>query len=1098
MKQQVMDGNTAACYVSYAFSEIAFIYPITPSSPMAEQADIWSAQEKKNIFGSVPRVIEMQSESGVAGAVHGALTCGALTTTYTCSQGLLLMLPNMYKIAGELLPTVFHVSARALSVHALSIFGDHQDVMAARQTGFAMLCSANVQECMDLAAIAHIATLQTSVPFIHFFDGFKTSHQMQKIDVLDETQLLRLINPLDVEEFKARALSPDTPVARGTAQNEDIYFQNRERSNAVYQKVADGVQAAMDKLAEITGRKYRLFDYYGSQNAEYVIVIMGSGGDTMYEMIDKLNQQKHPVGIIQVRLYRPFSANAFLSVLPKTCKRIAVLDRTKENGAIGEPLYLDVCAALHEHGVKGVEIYGGRYGLGGKDFTPVMAFAVLENLRAPRPKQHFTVGIDDNVSLTSLDFSTPFYSTPDDCTACLFYGLGSDGTIGANKNSVKIIGSYTPLHVQAYFAYDSRKSGGITVSHLRFGTSPIHSAYLIDRADFIACHNPSYLTRLNMLSKIKDGGTFLLNCPCQTQQALSDYLPTSVKQLLAQKHVRLFVIDATKIAEEVGLHGRTSTVMQAAFFYLQPKILPYQQAVTHLKQQLRLLFQNKGEKIVQANQLAVDAVESALKEITVPNSWASQPEQPQAPSIKAPYFENFIAPILRLEGDSLPVSAFQADGSVPTATSKLEKHGAPPLLPVWIKENCIQCNQCSFVCPHACIRPYLMDFNADMPPAFDVLPATGMKEKYFRIQVSPNDCMGCSVCANTCPTKEKALVMQPSKAQIPTQERNWEYAQTLPQQNVDFPRNSVKGSQFYPPLFEFSYACAGCGETPYIKVLTQLFGERMLIANATGCSSIYGGNAPICPYAVNQDGKGPAWANSLFEDNAEFGFGMRIAKEMNKKSDCVWIIGGDGWAYDIGYGGLDHVLALGANVNVLVLDSEVYSNTGGQLSKSTPLGATARFAAKGKRTVKKPLGLMAMQYKNVYVAQVSMGASKPQLLQALTEAQAFNGPSLIIAYSPCIAHGVSLSKCMEEEQLAVSCGYWPLYRFNPDNKKLGKPLLCLDSKTPNGRFKEFLQGEGRFSAMFTQNNPETQALLERAEQEMQETFAYLQKLAEIL
>lgn len=1098
MEKQVMDGNTAACYVSYAFSEIAFIYPITPSSPMAEQADLWASQSKNNLFNSIPRIVEMQSEGGAAGAVHGALTCGALTTTYTCSQGLLLMLPNMYKIAGELLPTVFHVSARALSTHALSIFGDHQDVMATRQTGFAMLCSSNVQECMDLALVAHLSTLQTSVPFLHFFDGFKTSHEQQKIEVFEREEMLRLINGDDIKKFKSRALSPDAPVQRGTAQNEDIYFQNRERCNTAHQSVADSVQAVMDKVAEITGRKYRLFDYFGAQNAEHVIVMMGSGSDTMYEVIDKLCKENQAVGLLQVRLYRPFNTHAFIAALPQTCKRIAVLDRTKECGSIGEPLYLDVCAALQEHGAKRVEVFGGRYGLGGKDFTPAMALAVIKNLRAAQPKNHFTVGIDDDVTFTSLDFSTPFYSAPEDCTACLFYGLGSDGSVGANKNSIKIIGNHTPLHVQAYFAYDSRKSGGVTISHLRFGTSPIHSAYLIDRADFIACHNPSYLTRLDMLSKIKEEGTFLLNCPWETQEQLTEHLPANVKQALAQKRVRLYVIDATKIAQNVGLKGRTGTIMQAAFFYLQPKILPYKQAISHLKEQLRASFKRKGENIVQANYLAVDVVQNAITAISVPDFWQDNQEQPQAKTTQAGYFETFITPILRLQGDNLPVSVFQADGTVPTATARLEKHGAPPLLPVWIKENCIQCNQCAFVCPHACIRPYLVDVNADMPPSFDVLPATGEKEKAFRIQVSPNDCMGCSVCANTCPTKEKALVMQPSETQIPTQEYNWEYAQTLPQQTTSLPRHSVKGSQFYPPLFEFSYACAGCGETPYIKVLTQLFGEHMVIANATGCSSIYGGNAPICPYSVNRDGKGPAWANSLFEDNAEFGLGMRLAAEINNKKHSIWLIGGDGWAYDIGYGGLDHVLALGANVNVLVLDSEVYSNTGGQLSKATPLGASARFSVQGKRTNKKPLGLMAMQYNNVYVAQVSMGANKAQLLTALTEAQAFNGPSLIIAYSPCIAHGVNLSKCMEEEQLAVACGYWPLYRFNPDNKNQNKPLLSLDSKAPNGQFREFLQGEGRFSAMFAENNQETQALLELAEKEMQERYAYLQKLAQML
>ncbi len=1112
MIKTTMDGNAAASHVSYAFSQLAVIYPITPSSPMAELADEWSAADKKNLFGERTKVVQMQSESGVAGAVHGSLTCGALTTTYTCSQGLLLMLPDMYKIAGELLPTVFHVSARALSTHALSIFGDHQDVMACRQTGFSLLASSSVQESMDLALVAHLATLKSSVPFLHFFDGFRTSHEATDIQAITYEEMKTLVDFQDIEAFQGRALTPNRPMARGTAQNGDIYFQNREAANAYYLAVPNIVQATMDKVAKLTGRPYRLFDYFGAKNAERVVVIMGSGGSVMEETVAKMNDEGENVGVIKVRLYRPFDKQAFLSALPATCKRIAVLDRTKEAGALGEPLYLDVRCVLAEAAEttavqkRDILVVGGRYGLGSKDFTPSMCYAVFENLRSETPKNHFTVGICDDITHTSLPCNRTFVSAPQDHVSCLFYGLGSDGTVGANKNSVKIIGDNTPLHVQAYFVYDSRKSGGTTVSHLRFGKSPILSSYLIDQADFLACHNPSYLFRYDMLDKLKEGGTFLINCPHTDIQSLNAYLPAQMKRKIAQKQARLYVINATEIANNAGLKGRTSTVMQAAFFLLNPTILPYEKAIALLKKEIEKKFFRKGEEVVAMNNAAIDQTRAAVKSIQYPATWQTAKEGGDPLSYpKDEYFQRFMQPILTLQGDNLPTSAFSADGTVPTGTTRLEKHGAPLLLPQWITENCIQCNQCSFVCPHACIRPFILTDNDNAPqiPPQDFItkPAVGIPNAQFRIQVAPHDCMGCGVCANTCPAKEKALVMRPAQDLLQTEARNWEYASTLPQSETSLPRNSVKGSQFYPPLFEFSYACSGCGETPYIKLLTQLFGERMLIANATGCSSIYGGSAPSCPYTVNKKGQGPAWASSLFEDNAEFGMGMRLAYNVRKTDGTppsVWIIGGDGWAYDIGFGGLDHVLASGENVNVLVLDSEVYSNTGGQASKSTQTGATARFAVSGKRKPKKKLGLMAMSYGYVYVAQVAMGANKQQLLTALTEAEAYDGPSLILAYSPCISHGVNMSKCMDEEKRAVDCGYWHLYRFNPDLKEQGKNLFILDSKAPTESFQDFLLGENRFAALQKTNPLHAQNLFAQAEKESKELYAFYQSLSQSL
>ena len=1103
MKKMTMDGNAAACHVSYAFSELAIIYPITPSTPMAEQADEWSSQNQPNLFNEVPKVVQMQSESGVAGALHGALSCGALTTTYTCSQGLLLTLPNMYKIAGELLPTVFHVSARAIATHALSIFGDHQDVMACRQSGFAMLASSSVQEVMDLALVAHLATLKSSVPFVHFFDGFRTSHEYSKIDVIEYDEMKSLLDEHDIANFKSRALNPEKPIQRGTAQNPDLYFQNRESANKYYLALPQIVQNTMDKVAKITKRAYHLFDYVGAPDAENVIVMIGSGASAMEETIEKVNTNGGKTGLIKVRLYRPFDGKALCSALPHSCRKIAVLDRTKEAGAIGEPLYLDVVCALAQNGRADISVVGGRYGLGLKDFTPSMCYAVIKNLLSPTPKNRFTVGIYDDLTNTSLDFSEPFITASKDCTACKFYGLGSDGTVGANKNSVKIIGDYTDLFVQAYFVYDSKKSGGVTISHLRFGKTPIRSSYLIEQADFVACHNPSYLTRYDILRDCKDGATVLLNCPCDDFFQLNAYLPPSFKKTVAQKRLTLYIIDATKIVNEVGLKGRTSTIMQAAFFLLNPQIMPYKQAIERLKDALRKKFARKGEEVIHMNVTAIDKTQSAVQQIHYPDDWRNGQDESTESAHENAYFRDFIHPVLSLQGDKLPTSALSPDGSVPTGTTRWEKHGIAFSVPYWITENCIQCAQCSFVCPHAAIRPFILDEKAEKPDSFVCKPAVGFENKLFRIQVTPYDCMGCGVCANVCPAPKKALVMRPVSELLPNEAVNWDFSQTIKPTSVEnFKRNSVKGSQFRQPLFEFSYACSGCGETPYIKLLTQLFGEKMIIANATGCSSIYGGSAPTCPYTVNNDGHGPAWANSLFEDNAEFGMGMRLAIEQTLKDDAkkrsVWIIGGDGWAYDIGYGGLDHVLASGINVNVLVLDSEVYSNTGGQASKSTPKGALARFASAGKRLQKKKLGLMAITYGNVYVAQVSMGANKQQLLNALTEAESYNGPSLIIAYSPCIAHGVNMSKSMEEEKLAVESGYWQLFRYNPLLKKENKPPFILDSKAPTANFQDFLNGENRFAALKNSAPEQAEILFKEAEEESRALFAFYEKLAQIL
>ena len=1164
MKKMTIDGNTAASHVAYAFSEVAAIYPITPSSPMAEVADEWSAAGRVNMFGQKLRLAELQSEGGAAGAVHGSLTAGALTTTYTASQGLLLMIPNMYKIAGELLPTVIHVSARALAAHALNIFGDHADVMACRQTGFAMLSSNSVQEVMDLALVAHLSTLKAKVPFLHFFDGFRTSHEVSKIDAIDYEEMKELVDMKDIEDFRARALNPEHPVQKGTAQNSDIYFQNRETANKYYEATPAIVQEMMDKVSKLTGRSYHLFDYVGAEDAENVIVMMGSGADAVEETLNKMIKEGHKIGLLKVRLYRPFSINHFIDALPKTVKKLAVLDRTKEAGSLGEPLYLDVCSALLEKGMTDIKVVGGRYGLGSKEFNPSMIYAVYKNLEQAEPKNHFTVGIYDDITNTSLDFSFKYDAAPKGTVSCKFWGLGSDGTVGANKNSIKIIGDHTDKYVQGYFFYDSKKSGGITVSHLRFGDTPIQSAYLIDSADFVQCSNPSYITRYNMTGDIKEGGTFLFNTSAKSAEELESVLPASVKNDIAKKNINLYVIDAIKIAAELGLRGRTNTILQSAFFKVA-NIIPYDQAVEYMKKMAYKSFAKKGDAIVQMNYNAIDSAEANLVKIDVPASWATTTEgAPMADVADNKYFKEIVNPILKLEGDKLPSSAFEADGTVPTGTTKYEKRGVAVNVPKWDASKCIQCNQCSFVCPHACIRPAVVAEGADKPESFTTKAMIGNKGYEYRMQVSPLDCMGCGVCADICPAKEKALTMVPLGTVVAEESVNYEYSESLPAVDVSAcpgcKETTVKGSQFKQPLFEFSGACAGCGETPYVKLVTQLFGDRMIVANATGCSSIYGGSAPTCPYTVNKQGKGPAWANSLFEDNAEFGYGMNLAmkarrakieedmnanldkvnentknafsawladKEDAEKSkvaaelvkeamkaetaegldyikgnlDClvkpsIWIFGGDGWAYDIGYGGLDHVLASGENVNVLVLDTEVYSNTGGQASKSTPTGSIAKFAAAGKRVKKKDLGMMAMSYGYVYVAQCAMGSNKQQLMNALVEAEKYDGPSLIICYAPCINHGINMMKSQDEEKKAVDCGYWQLYRFNPELADEGKNPFSLDSKEPTADYKSFLLGETRYASLMKARPELAESLFETTEKDSKARLESYKKLAD--
>ena len=1115
-----VDGNTATAQIAYAFSEIASIYPITPSTPMAENADEWQAKGVKNLFGSTVKVTQLQSEAGVAGAVHGSLTAGALTTTFTASQGLLLMIPNMYKIAGELLPCVFHVSARALSTHALSIFGDHADVMACRSTGFAMLCSNTVQEAMDMATVAHIATLKSSVPFMHFFDGFRTSHEIQKIDAISNEDLLKVLPTKEIAAFKARALSSYHPHQQGTAQNPDIYFQNREGCNKYYADAVTCVQNALKDVESITGRKYNLFDYYGDENATDVVVLMGSGTQTALETVKYLNSKYgKKYGVLNVRLFRPFASKIFTEALPKTVKRIAVLDRTKESGAGGEPLYKDVVTSLLENARTDIKVVGGRYGLGGKEFTPNMVKAVFDNLETEM-KNNFTVGINDDVTFTSLAVDNSF-DIEDKNYSCKFFGLGSDGTVSANKNSIKIIGSNTELNAQGYFEYDSKKSGSVTISHLRFGKEHTNAPYLITKADFVACHNISFVGKYDMENDLKENGIFLLNSPYDEKE-IKNILPATFFKTIKEKNAKLYIVDGNKVSVEAGLGKRINVVMQACFFKLT-NIIDYNTVENLLIDAASKTYAKKGQKIVDANVKAIKMATEHLVEVDLTNVIGCETV---APEYESDYAKNFIKVIEHKHGDNLPVSSFNASGVVPTDTAKFEKRGISVESPCWLSENCIQCNMCAAVCPHAAIRPVLVSDEElkNAPESFKTVKAIGVPNHNFRMQINVADCTGCENCVKVCPAKQKALQMKSSVENAKAEKENYNYSKDIENPTTIFKPNTLKGSQFNKPYFEFSGACAGCGETPYIKLATQLFGKRMVIANATGCSSIYAGSAPTSPYAKNKDGRGPAWASSLFEDNAEFGLGIKLAKKAarnqlkvdvekyvsenqtgeltdllnkwlenfedgevtyelskqiapllkgtsleGKESDLtkesVWIIGGDGWAYDIGFSGLDQVVASGENVNILVLDTEVYSNTGGQMSKSTPLSATAKFAAAGKRTPKKDLGMIAMSYKNCYVAQIGLGANMAQAVKALSEAESYDGPSLIIAYAPCINHGINMNGAQEEIKKAVECGYWHLYRYDPRLIEEGKNPFMLDSAKPTKDYEEFLKGESRYAAL---------------------------------
>ncbi|EGW36073.1 pyruvate:ferredoxin (flavodoxin) oxidoreductase [Desulfosporosinus sp. OT] len=1139
-KMKTMDGNEAAAHASYAFTEVAAIFPITPSSTMAELVDEWAAHGRKNVFGQTVKVVEMQSEAGAAGAVHGSLQAGALTTTYTASQGLLLMIPNMYKIAGELLPCVFHVSARALATHALSIFGDHQDVMSVRATGFAELSSNSVQEALDLGFIAHLATIKSRVPFLHFFDGFRTSHEIQKIEVPEYEEVAQLVDMEAVQAFRDRSLNPERPVLRGTAQNPDIYFQGREASNPFYDAIPDMVEHYMQEYKKLTGREYHPFQYYGAEDAEYVIVAMGSICDTIEETIDYLLAKGEKVGVVKVHLYRPFSSDYFFKVLPKTVKKIAVLDRTKESGSSGEPLYLDIKEIFYASDIKPV-IVGGRYGLGSKDTTPSQVLAVYKNLMSESPKNSFTIGIVDDVTHTSLVEDETIDTAPEGTISCKFWGLGSDGTVGANKQAIKIIGDHTKLYVQAYFQYDSKKSGGITISHLRFGKKEIKSPYYVTGTNYIACSNQSYVYKYDLLKGLKKNGIFVLNCQW-TMEELEEKLPAAMKQFIAKNNVNFYIIDAVSIAGKIGLRTRTNMIMQAAFFKLS-NVIPVEEAIDYLKASVVKSYGKKGQNIVDMNIAAVDQGVSSFVKVEVPASWANadNAQAQAAATVNEPaYVTDILRPVNAMEGDNLPVSTFvgREDGTVPLGTAAYEKRGIAVIVPEWQMDKCIQCNQCSYVCPHAAIRPFLLNEEEvkNAPETFTVKKAIGKEATglQFRVQVSPLDCTGCGNCAEVCPAKEKALVMEPASEQVERQAGNWEYAVTLKNKSNLFNLTTVKASQFVQPLLEFNGACPGCGETAYIKLITQLYGDRMMIANATGCTSIWSGSAPAVPYTTNEEGKGPTWANSLFEDNAEFGYGMsvgvsqqrgkladlmkqaleleissefkaafqewlegsddadvskaattkilaglkgyagdnKVLAEIAAKKDHLikksqWIIGGDGWAYDIGFGGLDHVLASGEDVNVLVVDTEVYSNTGGQSSKSTPCAAVAKFAAAGKKIRKKDLGVIAMSYGYVYVAQIALGADMAHTLKVMKEAEAYKGPSLIIAYAPCINHGLKagMTKSVQEAKKAVESGYWHLYRFNPDLMEQGKNPFSLDSKEPTTSFREFIMGEVRYSSL---------------------------------
>ena len=1148
------DGNYAAAHVAYMFSEVAAIYPITPSSTMAEYVDEWAAQGRKNIFGETVKVVEMQSEAGAAGAVHGSLQSGALTSTFTASQGLLLMIPNMYKIAGELLPGVFHVSARALASHALSIFGDHQDVMAARQTGFAMLATSSVQEVMDLAGVAHIVALKARVPFVHFFDGFRTSHEIQKIEMIDEAKLTAMLDREALKKFRAAALNPEHPVTRGTAQNPDIYFQAREACNKFYDAVPDMVAETMKEISAITGREYAPFVYYGDPEAENVVVAMGSVTETIKETIDYLRAQGKKVGLITVHLYRPFSEKYFFNVVPASVKKVCVLDRTKEPGAEGEPLYMDVKSMFYGKKIQ-PQIIGGRYGLSSKDTTPAQMLAVFENMEKAEPKDHFTVGIVDDVTNLSLPVGEEISMAKPGTFEGLFFGLGADGTVGANKNSIKIIGGSTDKYCQAYFSYDSKKSGGYTSSHLRFGDNPITSPYLVTTPDFVACHVPSYVDKYDVLKGLKKGGSFLLNSTHDAETTCRT-LPDHMKVYLAKNNINFYIINATKIAAELGLGSRTNTIMQSAFFKIAD-VIPFEKAVEEMKHAILKSYGKKGEDIVNMNYAAVDAGGSAVEKVEVPAEWANIEVKAAAAKVDAArpeFVQKIVDPINALKGDDLPVSAFtgREDGTWDNGTAAWEKRGIAVNVPEWMMENCIQCNQCAYVCPHAAIRPFLATEEEAAATGLEFKAGLGETKAYkFRIQVSPLDCTGCNNCVDTCPAKTKALVMKPLDTQLKEAE-NWEKViKTVGYKNVVDKTKSVKNLQFAQPLFEFSGACAGCGETPYIKAITQLFGDKMMVANATGCTSIYSGSAPSTPYCTNEKGQGPAWANSLFEDNAEYGLGMHVGIEKLRDrveaymdevvaAECCseelkaavaawkegrysssasaaatekllplleacgcdackkvlemkdwlvkksqWIIGGDGWGYDIGYGGVDHVLASGMDVNILVIDTEVYSNTGGQSSKATPVGAVAKFASSGKRIRKKDLGAMAMTYGYVYVAQVSIGASQQQLFNVLKEAEAYQGPSLVIAYAPCINHGIKggMTRTQQIGKDAVACGYWHLYHYNPDLEAQGKNPFVLDSKEPDwSKFQDFLMREVRYTSLMKAFPTEAKELFEAAEE----------------
>ena len=1166
-KMKTMDGNHAAAHASYAFTDVAAIYPITPSSPMAEASDEWATDGRTNIFGREVQITEMQSEAGAAGAVHGSLSAGALTTTYTASQGLLLMIPNLYKIAGEQLPGVFNVSARAVASHALSIFGDHSDVYACRQTGCAMLCESSVQEVMDLTPVAHMAALEGKVPFINFFDGFRTSHEIQKVETWDYEDLKEMVDMDAVDEFRRHALNPNHPCQRGSAQNPDIFFQAREACNPFYDAMPAIVQEYMDKVNEKIGTNYKLFNYHGAEDAEHVIIAMGSVCDTIDETVDYLLAAGRKVGVVKVRLYRPFCAEALINAIPESVKQITVLDRTKEPGALGEPLYLDVVASLKGTKFDAVPVFTGRYGLGSKDTTPAQIVAVYDNTE----KQKFTIGIVDDVTNLSLEVGAPLVTTPEGTINCKFWGLGADGTVGANKNSIKIIGDNTDMYAQAYFDYDSKKSGGVTMSHLRFGKSPIKSTYLIKQANFVACHNPSYINKYNMVQELVDGGTFLLNCPWD-MEGIEKHLPGQVKAFIANHNIKFYVIDGIKIGKEIGLGGRINTVLQSAFFKLA-NIIPEEHAIELMKAAAKASYGKKGDKIVQMNYDAIDAGAKQVVEIEVPESWKdAEDEGLFTPQVKGgredvvDFVKNIQAKVNAQEGNSLPVSAFTeyVDGTTPSGSSAYEKRGIAVDIPVWQPENCIQCNRCAYVCPHAVIRPVALTEEevANAPEGLETIDMVGMPGLKFTMTVSAYDCTGCGSCANVCPGKkgEKALVMKNMEENAGKQDF-FDYGREIPVKPevvAKFKETTVKGSQFKQPLLEFSGACAGCGETPYAKLITQLFGDRMYIANATGCSSIWGNSSPSTPYTVNEKGQGPAWSNSLFEDNAEFGYGMLLAQKALRNglkakvesvavseaaseevksackewldtfncgatngtatdnlvaalegADCEvckdivnnkdflakksqWIFGGDGWAYDIGFGGVDHVLASGQDINIMVFDTEVYSNTGGQSSKSTPTGAIAQFAAGGKEVKKKDMASIAMSYGYVYVAQIAMGADFNQTVKAIAEAEAYPGPSLIIAYAPCINHGIKkgMSKAQTEEELAVKSGYWHNFRFNPaaENK------FTLDSKAPTEDYKEFLNGEVRYNALARMNPERAEELFAKSEEAAKERYAYLNKL----